>query len=237
MAKQNSRVKGYVRHVPVIARMLTATYGDFDHHNLRDDPVGELLFILCSVRTHSAGYTATFDALRSVFPTTDHLLVATIPELVKVLHGGGLAAHKARAIRGTLDGIIARFGRLTLDPLREWSDAACEKFLTTLPFVGKKVARCVMMYSLGRLVFPVDLHCWRISQRLGWIKPTRPDGTCSQRDMDRLQRKLPSGLRFSLHVNMVSHGRLCCIASKPKCSTCPIRAKCPKIGLNNLSIR
>lgn len=233
--KRDSIPGGRLGRIPLVAAALSVAYGDFDHQNLRDDPFGELLFIICSVRTHSAGYTATFDALRKEFPAPEDLIAATIPELAKVIRGGGLAEHKARAIRGALDGIIARFGHLTLEPLREWDDAACEEFLVSLPFVGKKVARCVMMYSLGREVFPVDLHCWRISQRLGWIRPTRPDGTCSQRDMDRLQKKIPPGLRFSLHVNMVSHGRACCTATKPSCLKCPVRDLCPKIGVKPLS--
>ena len=77
-----------------------------------------------------------------------------MPELARVLRSGGLALHKAQAIRGALDGIQDYFGRLTLDPLRDWDDAACESFLTRLPFVGRKVARCVLMYSLKRQVFP-----------------------------------------------------------------------------------
>ena len=230
-----SKARRPARNVSAVAATLTVAYGDFDHHNLRDDPFGELLFILCSVRTHAAGYTATFEALRREFPTPEHLAVATVPELARVLHGGGLALNKARAIRGALDGIMARFGRLTLDPLREWDDAACEAFLTGLPFVGRKVARCVMMYSLGRQVFPVDLHCWRICRRLGWVRRTRPDGTCSQRDMDCLQAKIPPEHRFSLHVNMISHGRACCTPTAPDCPGCPVRDPCPKVGVRGVA--
>ncbi len=233
MSAENIRRRSgkYPASVGKVAGALTNTYHDFDHHNLRDDPFGELLFILCSVRTHAAGYTATYEALRREFPTPEALTTATVPELTRVLHGGGLAEHKALAIRAALDGIKARFGELTLEPLREWDDAACEKFLTGLSFVGKKVAWCVMMYSLGRQVFPVDLHCWRICQRLGWVRPTRPDGTCSQKDMERTQSKIPPEHRFSLHVNMVSHGRICCTPTAPACPECPVNDLCPKVGV------
>ena len=121
--------------------------------------------------------------------------------------------------RKTCDAIIERFGRLTLAPLQGLDDAAGEAFLTSLPGVGKKVARCVMMYSLGREVFPVDTHCWRIARRFGWVRPTQKDGHCAPRDMDRLQNKIPPALRFSLHVNMVSLGREHCKAGAPLCGT------------------
>ena len=220
------------KHAREIAARLTAVYHDFDHHNLRDDPLGELLFILGSVRTHASGYRATYKSLRAAFPTDDGLATATLAELAKAFHSGGRGAIKAQAIRLACDGIIARFGSLNLEGLRGMVDADCEAFLTSLPYVGKKVARCVMMYSLNRQVFPVDLHCWRISQRLGWVRPTRPDGTCSQRDMDRLQAKISPELRFSLHVNMVSHGRAICTATVPKCRACCLSDFCPKINVH-----
>jgi endonuclease III len=112
------------------------------------------------------------------------------------------------------------------------SDEEAEAFLLSLPGVGKKVARCVLMYSLGRQVFPVDTHCWRIAQRLGWVRPTQKDKHCAPRDMDRLQSKIPPELRHSLHVNMISLGREICAPTSPRCDECPISAWCPKIGVS-----
>jgi hypothetical protein len=85
---------------------------------------------------------------------------------------------------------------------------------------------CVMMYSLGRNVFPVDSNCWRICRRLGWVRATRPDRSCSPRDMDRVQAAIPANFRFSLHVNLVSHGRSCCLPSTPHCESCCIQHFC-----------
>ena len=129
------------------------------------------------------------------------------------------------------DIIVAKFGEPTLKPLRKMSDKDAEAFLLSLPGVGKKVARCVLMYSLGRQVFPVDTHCWRIARRLGWVRPTQKDKHCAPRDMDRLQSKIPPELRYSLHVNMISLGREFCSQAAPRCDECPISAWCPKIGV------
>lgn len=110
-------------------------------------------------------------------------------------------------------------------------DAEAEAFLLSLPGVGKKVARCVLMYSLGRQVFPVDTHCWRIARRLGWVRPIQKDKHCAPRDMDRLQSKIPLELRHSLHVNIISLGREICTPTTPRCNECPISAWCPRIGV------
>ena len=76
----------------------------------------------------------------------------------------------------------------------------------------------------------MDTHCWRIAKRLGWVRNTTPDGHCSEKDMDRLQAKIPPGWRFSLHVNFLSLGREICQAVRPRCDECPLTDLCPKIG-------
>jgi endonuclease-3 len=88
------------------------------------------------------------------------------------------------------------------------ADPDCERFLCALPGIGKKAARCIMMYSLDRAVFPVDSHCWRISQRLGWANSNTRSGFCTSNNMDRLQEVIPKKLRQSRHVNMVLFSEL-----------------------------
>lgn len=210
-----------------VARKLRRRYHDHAHYN-RKNPLEELLFILCSTKTQESSYRGTFFALRREFPTFAKLGRAPASRIAKPLVRGGLYRQKSQAIRKICDEIIRRFGRLTLAPLRRMKDAECEQFLTSLPGVGKKVARCVMMYSLGRDVFPVDTHCWRVARRLGWVRATQKDWHCSPRDMDRLQHRIPPHLRFSLHVNFVSLGRELCTASVARCALCPLTRLCPK---------
>ena len=219
-----------------IALTLQRRYGDFDHFN-KKNPLDELIFIICSVQTAEVSYKRTFRALRAEFRTFEHLNEAPASYLARPLKPGGLSEQKSKSLRIIFDSITDAFGRLTLSPLKDYSDPECEAFLTKLPSVGKKVARCVMMYSLDRQVFPVDTHCWRIARRLGWIRPTTSDGHCSDRDMDRLQKKMPAEWQFSLHVNLISLGREFCPATNPKCSECPIEKHCRKIGVRRISYR
>ena len=212
-----------------VAATLKTRYRDFNHHNLKN-PLDELLFIICSTKTGEASYRSTYRSLKETFPT--HLQIAEAPAayIAQPILSGGLSNQKAKAIRDLLDIIVEKFGEPTLKPLRKMSDAEAAAFLLSLPGVGKKVARCVLMYSLGRQVFPVDTHCWRIARRLGWVRPTQKDKHCAPRDMDRLQSKIPPELRYSLHVNMVSLGRAICTATAPGCDECPLEGGCPRIG-------
>jgi len=218
------------RNVARVAAALTRRYSDHAHGNRRN-PLEELLFILCSIQTNEALYRESFQALMKAFPRFSLLAAATEKQVSAVLARGGLSRQKARAITGITRRITESFGRLTLAPLKQMPASECERFLTSLPGVGKKTARCVMMYSLKLPVFPVDTHCWRICRRLGWVRPTRGNKSCSPRDMDRLQAMIPPALRFGLHVNMVSLGRELCTPSSPGCPSCPIWRYCQRIGV------
>jgi len=213
-----------------IAAGLKKRYRDFDHYNLKD-PLDELLFIICSTKTEEASYRNSFRALKESFPTHHEVAEAPAEYIARAIVRGGLSNQKAKAIRNLLGAIVERFGEPSLESLRSMDDDEAEDFLVSLPGVGKKIARCVLMYSLGRKVFPVDTHCWRIARRLGWVRPTQKDGHCAPRDMDRLQSKIPQEFRYSLHVNMISLGREICTAIAPKCGKCPIAVWCPRIGV------
>jgi endonuclease III len=224
----------YAPHVTDVALALKARFRDFAHNN-KKNPLDELLFIICSVRNNNRSYETVYKDLRRQYPRVGMLAETPAHYIANTINSGGLHNNKSMRIKTIIERTIERFGRPTLSPLKEMSDEECENFLTSLPGVGKKVARCVMMFSLGRAVFPVDTHCWRICQRLGWISPSRRDGTCSQADMDRLQAMIPPRLRFSLHVNMLSLGREICTPKKPSCEECPIKEYCGKIGIETHS--
>ncbi len=218
--------RSYAPHVYKIAEILSNRYQNFNHYN-RKNPLDELLFILCSVKRSETVYLRAFKSLKQAFPSFEDLSKASDKELVSRVSWGGLQNQKAASVKALMEAIVDRFGQPSLFKLKHLNDQECEEFLTSLPGVGKKVARCVMLYSLDRKVFPVDTHCWRIASRVGWIKPTGSNSNhCSSGAMDQLQELIPPDLRFGLHVNMVSLGRDICIAKRPKCNKCLVKTYC-----------
>ena len=218
------------RKIYLVSMALKKRYNDFPHYNLKN-PLDELLFILCSVMTPEGSYRGIFRKLKQKYPTFDSLNGVRARDMASIIKKGGLSNQKAIAIKKIVETMRLRFGRVTLSPLKTMNDHDIEVFLTSLPRVGVKVARCVMMYSLDRPVFPIDTHIWRITRRLGWVRPTNKEKSCRKKDMDRLQEKIPPKFRFSLHVNMISLGREICLANRPKCDVCPIEKHCKKYGV------
>ena len=212
------------REVDWILRTLHGTPSLGNH----GDPVDELVYIALSRKTREAAYQASFEALKSAYPAWEDALAAGADEIAGVIAGCGLEEKKARGIVTALELLVETFGSCTLEPAREWPDDELLRFLCSMPEIEKKSAFCVMMYSLGRAVFPVDAHVHRVLGRLGLFEAFGVD--LEAMDHKRAQRELedlvPPPLRHSLHVNLVVHGREICKARKPACEECELARFC-----------
>jgi len=205
-----------------INRKLTV-YGSERHGN-RVNPLEELVFIILSAQTESYLYTKTFKNLRRRFPTWKLLLAGKETEIEAAIREGGLAKKKAGQLKNALRKITADTGRPSLGFLSNLSNAEARQYLMTLPGVGLKSASCILLYSFGRSVFPVDTHVWRICRRLGLAPPVAKPSDRMQMELEAL---IPETLRYSLHVNLVSHGRQTCMTYWPKCEQCVLAKVCP----------
>ena len=197
----------------------------------RKDPFEELVFVLISTKTNERNYARVFSDFRRAFHRRRMLLNASVEEIQSVLAPAGLSRKKAAAIHEIVRRCAEDFGRVTLSPLRGWSNEEAERYLCGLPGVGKKVARCVLMYSFGRSVFPVDTHCWRVARRLGWFADD-VGWRLTPKLEDDLQEIVPPDRRYRLHVDLVRLGRATCLPKNPRCSMCPVENLCAKQGIN-----
>ncbi len=213
--------KKSTRQLRRVARILSEAYGNPRHHN-KDDPLDELVFILLSAKTTERSYLKTYETLKSTFPNWFSILDAAPGSVARLITAGGLSRKKEAQLRALLMEIQNRTGKPRLSLVAKLRGAEAERFLSSLPGVGLKSARCVLMYSLGRAVFPVDTHCRRVLSRLGLISFRR----LTDNVQNEIQSGIPSDLRYSLHVNLVAHGREVCRARNPLCSQCRLSQYC-----------
>lgn len=213
---------GSPEHIAEVERRLRGVYGCPRHHN-PEAPLDDLVFLVLSRMTQEVKYVRTYRALRKALPDWEGVREAPPDELEALLADAGLARTKARQLKAILEEVTRREGALDLSRLRQLEDAEVEGYLTSLPGVATKTARCVMLYTLERDVFPVDAHVWRICQRLGLATP----GSWTDAATRRLQARVPQGLGGSLHRTMVAHGREVCRARRARCSACVLCELCP----------
>ena len=183
----------------------------------------ELVFIILSQMTTSKSFGRVFDRLKVRTKDWSHVLRMPLRKLKALIGDAGLSHQKGPRIKAILKRLERDFGRVSLDALRRMPDDDVEAYLTSLPGVGVKTAKCVMMYSLGRRVLPVDTHVWRVARRLGFVSASVPYPEIH----GALEVVVPPADRYSFHVNALSHGRKVCIALRPRCRGCPLRRLCP----------
>jgi DNA (cytosine-5)-methyltransferase 1 len=210
-----------------VARILAVLYGTPDLGN-KADPTDELVYIILSRKTREGAYQKGFKALKERFRTWDELLDTPRNEVEKLVFSGGLSSKKVASLYGALGTLRATFGSCTLEAAREWPDPKLEAFLCQLPEIQRKSAYCVMMFSFGRQVFPADTHVGRVLSRIDpyHLLGLSLDGLDHKQLQRRLAGLVPPNLRYSLHVNLVEHGRAVCRSLNPLCEICELRKFC-----------
>ena len=98
--------------------------------------------------------------------------------------------------------------------------------------VGPKTAACVLLFSLGRPIMPVDTHIGRIMTRLG-IVPDRTSTVTKQTILTDLIGDDPIEI-FAIHVETIEHGRKVCIARSPRCGACALQDLCAYFNQGNV---
>lgn len=204
-----------------ITQTLLDRYGTPDLGNLQD-PLDELVFIVTTFKTNHTNYMPVFQALKDEFPSWDLLLSASLDRLKGVMKPAGLSNQKAPRLVEILQKIKEDHGALSLQWLHRLKDEDVERYLTSFKGLGKKGARCIMLYSLGRKVLPVDTHTVRIFKRLGFLD----EAISEKRSQDIIQSMVHPDVRKPLHVNILVHGRITCLAKRPLCDQCCINTKC-----------
>jgi len=193
------------------------------------DPLDEAIYIILSFQTDLARFKETWQSLRSAFPRWSDVEKASLDEVSAALRSGGLQRQKAVAITRLLRAVRHQFGKLSLDVLHEMTDAEAERVVIRLPGMSWKGARCVLLYSLDRKVFPIDGNTFRVLQRTGVIPLSAVYRRLSLHDA--VQAAIDPALRRRYHVNLVVHGQQVCLPQRPRCDVCCSATTCPRRGL------
>ena len=189
--------------------------------NNKTDPLDELVFILLSQMTNNVSYERVYDRLKSAVPNWNLLLDIPFSTLENLIRDAGLFRHRAIRLKQIATRLSHDFGTVSLDPLFDYEDARAQRYLMSLPGIGVKTAKCILMYSLGRQVLPVDTHSARVAFRLGLV--TTSDNVVVDNELSIV---VPPKLRFDYHVNAIAHGRAVCRAQRPRCERCILLSLC-----------
>ncbi len=219
--KRPRRATRWVPRMEEIARLLVSKYGTPSLGNFRD-PVEELFYIVLSAKTSEAHYRAAHTRLRRRFRNLVALSKASLPEIYKCIRMAGLGKKRTKQIKEIASRLLRDWGIRPANSLRRLPAEDAYAYLRSLPGIGPKSALCVMMYSLGFDVFPVDTHANRVLSRIGAIN----GGAKHYEAQNLLPGFVPNGYSKQLHVALIVHGRRVCKAGSPHCEKCLISDLC-----------
>ena len=186
--------------------------------NIPDTPFVTLISCLLSLRTKDEVTEKASQQLLTKYHTPQKILQLTEKQIETMIYPVGFYKTKARRIKEISKTLLEKYQGKVPDEFDE---------LLTLKGVGRKTANIVMVYGHKKHGYlPIDTHCHRIPNRLGWIRTHSPEDTESV-----LKKILPPEYWDDFNDLFVTFGQKICVPISPLCSRCSIEQYCKKVGV------
>ena len=219
---QNAPARKSPEYAQAVFEALTDEYG-VQQRTFDADPLEMLIGTILSANTNDVNSGRAFRELKERYGGNwDAVRHAPLEDIKDAIRVAGMYNQKAPNIVNTLALIYDDRGAYSLDFLEEMDVTEAMAYLTALPGVGHKTASIVLLFRYGKATFPVDTHVQRISQRLGIVSAR----ASAERVKHAWESLLPDETFFTMHVNLIQHGRTICHARKPKCDSCVLFELC-----------
>ena len=175
-------------------------------------PLELLVATILSAQCTDARVNEVTASLFKKYRTAEDYAAADPAVLEAEIRPTGFYRNKARSVIACCQKLVADFhGEIphTLEAL------------TTLPGVGRKTANMVLGNAFRVPAIAVDTHVLRVSNRLGLVHSDDPGQV-----EEALMRQVAKDKWTAFGNAMILHGRETCIARKPRCPECVLRAVC-----------
>lgn len=216
------KMKNLSENIGRVMKILREKYPSSENttlNRMRKKPNAFKILISCllSLRTQDKNTEIASRRLFEVADTPKEILKLSDAELEKLIYSSGHYKKKARTLKHVSEVIIRDFNGNVPSTREE---------LMSIKGIGPKTANIVLAFAFGKEVLPIDTHCHRIPNRLGWIKTKTPEQTEIE-----LMKILPKEYWKEFNAIFVQFGKTICQPISPFCSICPINKYCPKIGV------
>tara|TARA_Y100000310_G_scaffold344346_1_gene456579 strand:+ start:1038 stop:1697 length:660 start_codon:yes stop_codon:yes gene_type:complete len=181
-------------------------------------PFHVLISCVLSLRTKDTTTGPAGERLFKLAQTPETMVKVDVKKIEKAIYPVGFYLTKAKNIKILCQQLIDN---------HKGEVPKTHEELLKLKNVGQKTASITMVYGHGiHEHIPVDIHVFRISNRLGFVKTENPDDT-----EDELKKIIPREYWRDLNDLLVQFGQNICVPVSPWCSKCPVRKLCPRVGV------
>jgi len=182
------------------------------------NPFTTLISCILSLRTKDEITEQASIRLLKKYNTPEKITKLPEKQLQTLIYPVGFYKTKARRIRELSRKLINNYNGQVPNDFEE---------LIKFKGVGRKTANIVMLYGFKKQGFlPIDTHCHRIPNRLGWINTKTPEQTEKE-----LKKILPEKYWDDFNRLFVKFGQTICLPISPFCSRCPIKKHCNRISV------
>ena len=218
MQKQKKKNKNIEKIMQILAKHFHYTERTtLNKMRKKPDAFKILISCLLSLRTQDKNTERASKQLFAVASTPKEIAKLPIKNLEKLIFSSGHYKKKARVLKHVSKVLLKEFkGRVPND----------KSELLAIKGIGPKTANIVLSFAYNQQVLPIDTHCHRIPNRLGWVKTKNPEKT-----EQALEILLPKKYWREFNGIFVLFGKTICQPISPKCSICPIRRYCPRINV------
>lgn len=200
------------KKIKIIVDKLMETYPDAECELKYETPFQLLIATVLSAQTTDKKVNEVTKKLFKDYGTLDKFLTLSEEKLQDIIKVIGLYKTKSRNIVALCKVLRDNFNGEVPKTRDE---------LVTLPGVGRKTANVVISNCFGVQAFAVDVHVFRVSNRIGLANASTPEKT----ELD-LMKNIDENLWTICHHTIIFHGRRCCTARNPKCEECTIKYYC-----------
>ena len=200
------------KNIKLIVDKLMKTYPDAKCELEYESPFQLLIATVLSAQTTDKKVNEVTLKLFKEYGTLEKFISLTEEELREKIKVIGLYKMKSKNIVALCKILVERFGGEVPKTRDE---------LVTLPGVGRKTANVVISNCFGVQAFAVDVHVFRVANRIGLANSSTPEKT----EID-LMKNIDENLWTICHHTIIFHGRRCCTARNPKCSECSVKEYC-----------
>ena len=205
--------KGAKQRAPIVMERLAEAYPDAECALVHRNPFELLVATILSAQSTDVLVNTVTPALFDRYPTPGDLAGADPDELETLIRSTGFFHAKAKSLLGMATALEERFDGEVPTALED---------LVTLPGVGRKTANVVRSVAFDLPGLPVDTHVGRLARRLRLTR--EEDAVKAEMDLNRL---VPPDERGQFSLRLIQHGRLVCVARKPRCDVCTMADICP----------
>jgi len=210
-----------IKKIIRINKILINKFGYPERNKTNVNPLDLLVATILSQNTNDRNSYRAFKNLKKNYPDYSMIKNAPVENIKSVIKIAGLANQKAATIKNLITNLPTNKSAPTLNFIKKMENKEALSYLTNFKGVGIKTASCVLLFSLGRNICPVDTHVNRTLNRIGLVKTKNPVKT-----FEVLNKNFPEGIAHSFHTNLIRLGREFCLPSSPKCIACPLKNIC-----------